>query len=102
VLDWGGSRGEKLLWGVVVVVGAVAMGVVALSRGKSVSAAWLVTTAVCIDFIAYCTRSISQTRFRAIVVRSIWSAGHDPLKNSFVERQNARYAREKSWFKGCC
>jgi carbon starvation protein len=44
---------SKLLWAVVVAVGAVAFGIVALSRGENVNAAWLVVAAVCIYFIAY-------------------------------------------------
>jgi carbon starvation protein len=44
---------NKLLWTGIVIVGTVAFGVVALSRGETVNAAWLVVAAVCIYFIAY-------------------------------------------------
>src|SRR5271165_2345037 len=43
----------KLLWAGVIGVGTIAFGVVALSRGESVSAAWLVIAALCTYFIAY-------------------------------------------------
>src|SRR5580658_3902424 len=44
---------EKLIWTAVAVVGAISPGVVALTRGEPVNAAWLVTASVCIYFIAY-------------------------------------------------
>jgi len=44
---------QKLLWAGVAIVGAVAMGIVALTRGEPVNAAWLVVASVCIYFIAY-------------------------------------------------
>jgi carbon starvation protein len=43
----------KLLWTGVAVLGAVSFAVVALTRGESVNAAWLVIASVCIYFIAY-------------------------------------------------
>jgi carbon starvation protein len=43
----------KILWGAVAVLGAVALGIVALSRGEPINAAWLVVAAVCVYFIAY-------------------------------------------------
>ncbi len=52
---------EKVIWTAVAVMGAVALGIVALTRGEPVNAAWLVTAAVCIYFIAY--------RFYALVHR---------------------------------
>ena len=45
--------GTKVLWGVLAVVGACAFAVIALRRGESVSAAWLVTAAIAVYFIAY-------------------------------------------------
>ncbi len=42
-----------LLWLAVAVLGAVALGIVALSRGEPISAVWLVTAAVCTYLIAY-------------------------------------------------
>ena len=44
---------NKLMWAVVVVLGAISFAVVALTRGEPVNAAWLVVAAVCIYFIAY-------------------------------------------------
>ena len=44
---------EKLIGTAVAVVGAISFGVVALSRGEPVNAAWLVAASVCIYFIAY-------------------------------------------------
>jgi len=44
---------NKLIWAAVTVLGAISFGIVALSRGEPVNAAWLVVAAVCIYFIAY-------------------------------------------------
>ena len=44
---------SKLLWAAVTALGAVAFGIVALSRGENINAAWLVIAAVCVYFIAY-------------------------------------------------
>src|SRR6202140_3597467 len=44
---------SKLLWAAVIALGALSFGIVALSRGENVNAAWLVIAAVCIYFIAY-------------------------------------------------
>jgi carbon starvation protein len=49
----GNGLQTKLLWGAVAALGAVSLGIVALSRGEAVNAAWLVIAAVCIYFIAY-------------------------------------------------
>ncbi|HIJ39014.1 MAG TPA: carbon starvation protein A, partial [Rhodospirillaceae bacterium] len=43
----------RLGWLVTAVVGAAALGVVALSRGESINALWLVVAAVCTYFLAY-------------------------------------------------
>ena len=43
----------KLLWIAIAALGAVSFGIVALSRGETVNAAWLVIAAVCIYFVAY-------------------------------------------------
>jgi len=43
----------KVLWAAIALLGAVSLGIVALSRGEPVNAAWLVIAAVCIYFIAY-------------------------------------------------
>ena len=44
---------DRLLWAGVILLGAISFGVVALTRGEPVNAAWLVVAAVCIYFIAY-------------------------------------------------
>ena len=62
---------DKLIWIAVAALGAVAFGIVALTRGEPVNAAWLVTAAVCIYFIAY--------RFYALfIVRT--ALGVDPRR----------------------
>ena len=51
----GGGRSMKsvLLWGAVAVVGAVCWGVLALARGETISALWLLFAALCSYAIAY-------------------------------------------------
>jgi len=44
---------NKLIWAAIAVLGAASFGVVALNRGEPVNAAWLLTAAICIYFIAY-------------------------------------------------
>ena len=44
---------KNLIWFGVAVVGAVALGIVALSRGEMINAAWIVVAAVCTYLIAY-------------------------------------------------
>ncbi len=44
---------KTLLWVVVALIGAVAFGAMALHRGETVSAAWLVIAALCIYLISY-------------------------------------------------
>src|SRR4029077_3151990 len=43
----------KLLWIAIALLGAVAFAIVALNRGETVNAAWLVIAAACIFFIPY-------------------------------------------------
>src|ERR1700758_2545420 len=47
------STQTKILWIAVALLGALSFGIVALHRGESVNAAWLVVAATCIYFIAY-------------------------------------------------
>jgi carbon starvation protein CstA len=47
------ATASRIMWGLLAIVGAYALGVVALKRGESVSAAWLVTAAIAVYFIAY-------------------------------------------------
>src|SRR5882724_7992743 len=56
-----GIQGE-LLWAGVVLLGTIALGVIALSRGESINAAWLVIAAICVCFVAY--------RFYALYITS--------------------------------
>src|ERR1044071_6780461 len=44
---------SNLLWPVIGIVGAFAFAAIALKRGESVSAAWLVTAALAVYFLAY-------------------------------------------------
>ena len=44
---------QKILWGVISVVGALALGYVALQHGETINAGWLLTAAICIYLIAY-------------------------------------------------
>jgi carbon starvation protein len=44
---------SKLLWAAIAALGAASFGVIALSRGETINAAWLVIAAVCVYFIAY-------------------------------------------------
>ncbi len=43
----------RLVWGLLALLGAVALSKVALSRGESLNALWLITAAVCLYLIAY-------------------------------------------------
>lgn len=43
----------RLGWLAVSIIGAIALGVVALSRGETINAVWLVVAAVCVYFVAY-------------------------------------------------
>jgi len=45
--------GRKLLWALIAVLGAVSFGIVALSRGETISAAWLVIAAVCVYLLSF-------------------------------------------------
>jgi carbon starvation protein len=44
---------RKLLWAAIAIIGAAALGYVAVQRGETISAGWLLTAAVCIYLIAY-------------------------------------------------
>jgi carbon starvation protein len=69
----------KLLWAGIVVLGAVSFGIVALSRGETVNAAWLVVAALCIYFIAY--------RFYALFIAEK-VLGVDPTRQTPAYRHN--------------
>src|SRR5207302_4855834 len=71
--------GGKLLWAGVAGLGAVSFGIVALTRGEPVNAAWLVVAAVCIYFIAY--------RFYALFIVNR-ALGADPTRQTPAWRRN--------------
>jgi carbon starvation protein len=68
-----------LLWGAIAVLGAAAFGVLALSRGETISAAWLLTAGVCTYVIAYrfYSKFLAQRVF-----------GLDPRRATPAERLN--------------
>lgn len=69
----------KLLWAGVIALGAVSFGIVALSRGETINAAWLVIAAVCIYFISY--------RFYALFIANR-VLGVDPTRQTPAHRHN--------------
>ena len=73
------SMQSKLLWAGVVVLGAVSLAIVALTRGEPVNAAWLVVAAVCIYFIAF--------RFYALFIANK-VLGANPLRQTPAYRRN--------------
>src|SRR5208282_1143169 len=73
------SMQNKLLWAVIVVLGAVSLAIVALTRGEPVNAAWLVVAAVCIYFIAY--------RFYSLFIANK-VLGVNPLRQTPAYRRN--------------
>ncbi len=73
------GTGGKLLWAAVAVLGAVSFGIVALTRGEAVNAAWLVVAAVCIYLIAY--------RFYARFI-AYTALGVDPTRQTPAYRRN--------------
>ena len=44
---------KKILWGILAILGAYAVSVIAIHRGESINALWLITAALCIYAIAY-------------------------------------------------
>ena len=75
----GNGPQSKLLWAAVVALGVLSFGIVALSRGESVNAAWLVIAAVCIYLIAY--------RFYALFIAEK-VLGIDPTRQTPAYRHN--------------
>ncbi len=79
-LDTSRNRIQKtLLWVAVAALGAVSLGIVALSRGETISAAWLVIAAVCVYLISY--------RFYALFVAKK-VLGIDPSRQTPAYRHN--------------
>ena len=70
---------RALIWILISVAGAAAFGVMALSRGETISAAWLIVAAVCTYLVAYrfYSRFIADTVF-----------GLDPRRATPAERLN--------------
>ena len=70
---------NTLLWIAVAAIGAFSLGYVALSRGETISAAWLVVAALCVYFISY--------RFYALfVAKNV--LGIDPSRQTPAYRHN--------------
>src|SRR6201987_1214536 len=69
----------KLLWAGIAALGAVSFGIVALNRGETISAAWLVIAALCTYFIAF--------RFYALFIASR-VLGVDPGRQTPAYRHN--------------
>ena len=47
------SISHKIIWGLVAIIGAIAFAYIALNRGETINAMWVLTTAVCVYLIAY-------------------------------------------------
>jgi carbon starvation protein len=69
----------SLLWAGIAVLGAVSFGIIALNRGESISAAWLVIAALCVYFIAF--------RFYALFIARK-ALGADPGRPTPAYRHN--------------
>src|SRR3984893_10452649 len=69
----------KLLWAGIAALGAVSCGIVALNRGETISAAWLVIAALCVYFIAF--------RFYALFIADR-VLGVDPGRQTPAYRHN--------------
>ena len=70
---------SNLFWAALAIIGAAALGVIALSRGETINAVWLVIAATCVYFIAY--RFYGQ--FIAHTVLRI-----DPKRSTPAQRHN--------------
>ncbi len=68
---------QKLIWSAIAVLGASALGYIAVQRGETINAGWLVTAAVCIYLIAY--RFYSK-----IIAAKIFAL--DPARSTPAER----------------
>jgi len=69
----------KLLWAGIVALGVVSFGIVALNRGETISAAWLVIAALCVYFVAF--------RFYALFIANR-VLGVDPGRQTPAYRHN--------------
>ncbi len=73
------SPKQMLLWTLVALTGAFALGVLALSRGETINAVWLVVAAVCVYLIAY--------RFYSLFIASR-VLGLDDARTTPAQRRN--------------
>jgi carbon starvation protein len=69
----------RLLWAGIAALGAVSLGIIALNRGETISAAWLVIAALCVYFIAF--------RFYALFIAER-VLGVDPGRQTPAYRHN--------------
>ncbi|MDR3495107.1 MAG: carbon starvation CstA family protein [Ancalomicrobiaceae bacterium] len=84
------STKEKLTWGGVTVLGALAFAIIALSRGEPVNAAWLVIAAVCVYAIAY--------RFYAyFIVGKVFGVDAKRLTPAFRRNDGLDYVPTNRW-----
>src|SRR5579864_3637675 len=70
---------RHLLWVIVAVVGAFALGTVALSRGETINALWVVVAAICVYLIAY--------RYYSLFIANT-VLGVDPKRKTPAHRHN--------------
>ena len=47
------NSGKYLIWALLSVIGAFALGYIALNRGEQINALWIIVAAVCVYLIAY-------------------------------------------------
>src|SRR5499427_5479912 len=78
VPTWNGTQ-SKFLWVAIAALGAASFAIIALSRGETINAAWLVIAAVCVYVIAY--------RFYALFIAEK-VLGVDPNRQTPAYRHN--------------
>ncbi|MET0543892.1 MAG: carbon starvation CstA family protein [Variovorax sp.] len=71
--------GRHLVWLVIAVLGAFALGTVALSRGESINALWIVVAAICVYLIAF--------RYYSLFIANT-VLGVDPKRKTPAHRHN--------------
>jgi hypothetical protein len=71
--------GRKLLWALIAILGAFSLGIVALTLGETISAAWFVIAAVCVYLVAF--------RFYALFIANC-VLGVDPSRPTPAYRHN--------------
>ena len=75
---------QKILWAAVAVIGAWCFGVLALNKGESISAVWLVVASACIYLIGYTFygRFIAYRVFESLRTNTFFSATISPLSQA--------------------